>query len=75
VLPGWTSAVVTALGSGAGWPVVADVPALVAPLGDGWLPGAAPGPLQAAVRAQAAATADAAARARHRFLPRCTPRL
>ena len=66
---------VTALGSGADWPAVTDVTALVAPLGDGWLPGAAPGPLQAAVRAQAAATADAAARARHRFLPRCTPRL
>jgi hypothetical protein len=65
-------------GEDAGRSAPADAALLAAWLGRDWLPGAPsapPVPLQAAVTAQARATADTAARARHRFLPRCTPRL
>jgi hypothetical protein len=55
---------------------LADVALLGVLLACGWPPGAGPAPLQAVVTAQAsAAAAAAAARVRHRFLPRCTPRL
>jgi hypothetical protein len=73
-----------------GWAVaegaaVGAVTGLSVTLADGALPGvrlagggalrAGPAPLQAVVTAQATATANAAAGVRHRFLPRCTPRL
>jgi hypothetical protein len=51
-----------------------NVTPLSARLADGWPSPAGPAPLQA-VTAQATAAANAAAHLRHRFLPRCTPRL
>jgi hypothetical protein len=54
---------------------LADAALLGVRLACGWPPGAGPAPLQAALTAQASAAAAVAALVRHRFLPRCTPRL
>jgi len=77
---GWAVGEGAAVGAEAGLSVTpADVALLGVRLACGPVldpaPGAEPAPLQAAVTTQATAAANAAVRARHRFLPRCTPRL